>query len=79
MRQSNRNKSPNKMVTLDDLFWKNLPDHRIKPKMKKVVCDYLDELELNGLILSDIKDKKSHHDRIADSLQELKVGGWANM
>ena len=47
--------------------------------MKKVICDYLDELELNGEILSELKDKKSHHDKISDSLQELKIGGWEHM
>ena len=64
---------------MDDLFWRNLPDHKLKLKMKKVISDYLDELELNGEILPQIKDKKSHHDKIADSLQELKIGGWEHM
>ena len=68
MREGTRSKSPNKTATLDDLFWKNLPDHKLKLKMKKVVCDYLDELKDKGQILSEIKEKKSHHDRIADLL-----------
>ena len=66
-------------VTMDDMFWKKLPDRKLKPQMKKVICDYLDELEFNGQILSEIKDKKSHHLKIADLLQELKIGGWVNM
>ena len=53
---------------MDDLFWKNLPNHKLKPKMKKVICDYLDQLEFNGQILSEIKDKKTHHLKIADLL-----------
>ena len=64
---------------MEDLFWKNLPDRKLKPQMRKVICDYLDELEFNGQIISEIKDKKSLHIKIADQLQELKVGGWINL
>ena len=74
-----RKRSTLATVTMDDLFWKKLPDRKLKPQMRKVICDYLDELEFNGQILSEIKDKKSHYNRIADLLQELKIGGWANM
>ena len=51
---------------MEDLFWKNLPDRKLKPQMRKVICDYLDELEFNGQIISEIKDKKSLHIKIED-------------
>ena len=43
-----RSRIPIDPVTMNDLFWKSLPDRKLKPRMKKVVCDYLDELEFNG-------------------------------
>ena len=79
MNNSTRKRQPQSQVTMDDLFWKNLPDRKLKPQMRKVISDYLDELQYSGEILSEIKDKKSHHLKIADKLKELEVDGWVNM
>ena len=79
MSSGTRGKSPNISTMTNEEFWKNLPSKSLRLEMKKVVIEYLDELEKNGQINPDIKEKKSHHCKIACLLQKRKIGGWENM
>jgi hypothetical protein len=47
--------------------------------MKETVISFIDQMELDGKRLSDVKDKKVMPGRIACALRDMRVDGWVNL
>ena len=64
---------------LDEDFFMNNPPGALKAQMRKVVKDYLGQIEKDGYIISDVKEKKNHLSKMAQILKERKIGGWVDL
>ena len=62
-----------------DTFMETLPTTLMRERMREAVLTYLEQMELDGKKLSDIKNKAELPCKIANKLKLLEVEGWVGL
>ena len=62
-----------------EAFFSNPPTLLLREKMRETVVSFIDQMELDGKRISEIKDKKVMPGKIACALRDMKVDGWVDL
>ena len=74
-----RSKTALSPIEETEAIFTKLPNAVMMQKMRETTLTWFEQLEMDGKVLADIKDKANIPCKIACKLQDLKVDGWVGM